>query len=186
MSCGILGSTLRLYCWGVDPAVAGSLGVDPAIFSAVYPREINSTGTWSAVAAGGATTCGIQTDSSLWCWGSNNYGQLGDGTTTDRTAPTRISITYNGQAVQWSTLPRRLNYASIHVCAIDTLANLWWVRDGAPPRLREVLQVTLGMADPASAAGAGDTTDTTSLATARLQPRTSPNASTALCNPGHP
>ena len=31
------------------------------------------------VAAGGAHTCAIKTDGSLWCWGYNKYGQLGDG-----------------------------------------------------------------------------------------------------------
>lgn len=68
VACGILSTTLRLYCWGSDQANVGSLGLDPATFSVVYPRAVNSTGTWTAVAAGGPTTCGIQSDLSLWCW----------------------------------------------------------------------------------------------------------------------
>ena len=32
----------------------------------------------------------IKTDGSLWSMGENQYGQLGDGTTTDRTSPTQI------------------------------------------------------------------------------------------------
>jgi alpha-tubulin suppressor-like RCC1 family protein len=31
------------------------------------------------VAAGGAHTCAIKEDGSLWCWGNNKYGQIGDG-----------------------------------------------------------------------------------------------------------
>jgi alpha-tubulin suppressor-like RCC1 family protein len=36
-------------------------------------------------------TCGITTTGKAYCWGSNNVGQLGDGTTTDRLIPTAVS-----------------------------------------------------------------------------------------------
>lgn len=32
----------------------------------------------------------IQEDGSLWTWGSNQYGELGDGTTTNRDEPVKI------------------------------------------------------------------------------------------------
>jgi alpha-tubulin suppressor-like RCC1 family protein len=35
--------------------------------------------------------CAIKTDSTLWCWGYNGYGQVGDGTTTDRYSPVQVS-----------------------------------------------------------------------------------------------
>ena len=37
--------------------------------------------------------------STLWAWGDNTYGQLGDGTNVDRDTPTQI-----GSATTWSAL----------------------------------------------------------------------------------
>ena len=48
------------------------------------------TNTIKQVSAGGYFSLVIKTDSSLWACGSNDRGQLGDGTTTDRLTPTRI------------------------------------------------------------------------------------------------
>jgi alpha-tubulin suppressor-like RCC1 family protein len=42
------------------------------------------------VSAGGSHTCGVTTDSRLYCWGWNYNGQLGDGTTTSRPRPVAV------------------------------------------------------------------------------------------------
>jgi alpha-tubulin suppressor-like RCC1 family protein len=42
------------------------------------------TGTWSAVASAQEHSCALKaSDSTLWCWGTNGYGQLGQGATSD-------------------------------------------------------------------------------------------------------
>jgi alpha-tubulin suppressor-like RCC1 family protein len=41
--------------------------------------------------AGDEFSCGISTDSRAYCWGWNNFGQLGDGTTTDRLTPVAVA-----------------------------------------------------------------------------------------------
>ena len=46
---------------------------------------------WASISAGGWHTVGITTSGAAYAWGRNNYGQLGDGTTTDRTTPTLVS-----------------------------------------------------------------------------------------------
>jgi alpha-tubulin suppressor-like RCC1 family protein len=45
--------------------------------------------SWSAVSAGYATACAIG-GGQLWCWGANGSGQIGDGTTAERTTPVRV------------------------------------------------------------------------------------------------
>ncbi len=42
------------------------------------------------ISAGGLHTCGDGSDGKVYCWGWNNYGQVGDGTTTDRTTPVAV------------------------------------------------------------------------------------------------
>jgi len=49
---------------------------------------------FSAVAEGGLHSLGLKTDGSLWAWGKNDYGQLGDGTTTDRLWPVLVGEGY--------------------------------------------------------------------------------------------
>src|SRR5207253_822972 len=41
----------------------------------------------SQTAIGYATMCARRGDGSVWCWGRNSQGELGDGTTTDRAIP---------------------------------------------------------------------------------------------------
>jgi len=47
-------------------------------------------GGWISVAAGDRHTVAIRSDGTLWAWGWNNYGQLGDGTTIDQYSPKKI------------------------------------------------------------------------------------------------
>lgn len=45
---------------------------------------------WAMVSGGTEHTLAIKADGSLWAWGKNDSGQLGDGTTSDRSYPTQI------------------------------------------------------------------------------------------------
>ena len=53
-----------------------------------------TTGTappaWVSLSAGYYHTLARKTDGTLWAWGSNGSGQLGDGTTVDKNVPTNI------------------------------------------------------------------------------------------------
>jgi alpha-tubulin suppressor-like RCC1 family protein len=45
----------------------------------------------TALAAGGDFTCALESDGTVWCWGTNYYGTLGDGTYTGRGTPAKVS-----------------------------------------------------------------------------------------------
>jgi hypothetical protein len=69
-----------------------------------------------SIAAGGNHTCMVKTNGTLWCWGGNGFGQLGDGTTTDKAVPTQIGTDTNWKVVS----------AVLHgTCAIKTNGTLW-------------------------------------------------------------
>ena len=68
------------------------------------------------IEVGGYHTLALDKDNNLWAWGSNGKGQLGDGTTTNKTSPTKIEtgITF----VQ-------LSAGHTHSAGIDNDGKLW-------------------------------------------------------------
>jgi alpha-tubulin suppressor-like RCC1 family protein len=52
----------------------------------MMPAGVSFTG----ISAGFAHTCAVATDGQGWCWGYNEGGRLGDGTTQDRNAPVKV------------------------------------------------------------------------------------------------
>ncbi|GAA4352648.1 hypothetical protein GCM10023185_12550 [Hymenobacter saemangeumensis] len=79
----------RLYAWGNN--TAGQLGDGSTItrltpVAVALPQDL-PTRSWARVAAGGFHTLALTADGQLCTWGNNTAGQLGDGSTTQRTLP---------------------------------------------------------------------------------------------------
>lgn len=112
------------YCWG--SARSGELGdgrgsndfLDPGLgeFSS-EPVAVQGGLAFTAISAGLGHTCGIVAGGAAHCWGSNRYGQLGDGTTTRRTTPTPVS-----GGLQFSSIGSGLRFT----CGIAAAAAYCW------------------------------------------------------------
>jgi alpha-tubulin suppressor-like RCC1 family protein len=78
-----------LWMWGKN--TNGQLG-DGTIVSKSSPvQTIAFSNNWKQVAAGGVFAAAIKSDGTLWTWGKNSYGELGDGTITHRSSPVQTT-----------------------------------------------------------------------------------------------
>lgn len=88
-SCALT-STGSAYCWGENPY--GGLG-NGTTDSSTTPVQVASPPgvTFKAVSAGDEHSCGLTPAGSIYCWGRNDTGQLGDGTADPRLAPVLVN-----------------------------------------------------------------------------------------------
>lgn len=104
-----------LWCWGANGN--GQLG-DGTTMDKHLPVQVVALGNKVAeIAAGGATTCARKLDGTLWCWGNNMYGQLGNGTTTDSSVPVQVTALAMEVA--------QVAVADNHTCARKLDGSLW-------------------------------------------------------------
>jgi prepilin-type N-terminal cleavage/methylation domain-containing protein len=92
-SCGIRGSG-QLLCWGFNDR--GQLG-DSTYVNRNTPVEVLGVGggaaypDWKKIGENlGWGACAVRSNGHAYCWGSNDYGQLGDGTTTTSNVPVEV------------------------------------------------------------------------------------------------
>jgi alpha-tubulin suppressor-like RCC1 family protein len=86
--------TLRTSVRENAPRALAFLFALASIFFVIAIQSASASGetTYTQVSAGRAHTCGLTTTGNIECWGDNDSGQLGDGTTIDRLVPTDAHV----------------------------------------------------------------------------------------------
>jgi alpha-tubulin suppressor-like RCC1 family protein len=133
-----------LFCWGDN--TFGRLG-DGTIFNKSSPVAVAALGaTVVAVALGDSHTCARKQDGTLFCWGSNEFGQLGDGTTVNKSSP--VAVTALGATVAEVAL------GFGHTCARKQNGTLFCWGLNASGQLGDGTTVTKSSPVPVTALGA--------------------------------
>ena len=87
-----------LWTWGDN--TFGQLGINSVSHRSSPTQTMDLATNWRDVACGMYHTLGVKTDGSLWSWGNNYYGGLGDNTVTHRSSPVQtISAGFNWSSV---------------------------------------------------------------------------------------
>jgi alpha-tubulin suppressor-like RCC1 family protein len=120
-----------LWCWGENSD--GQIG-DGSQANRKKPVQVETTASGESLGevtdacTGALHTCAQTTDGSVWCWGSNEFGQLGNATQKDERRPVRVAI--DGAVAQGS-----LSCGANHTCAIANDGSLQCWGDNAYSQL---------------------------------------------------
>ena len=108
-----------MSCWGEN--ANGQLGDGTrAGHTAPEPVLLPLGKSAVSISAGSYHSCAVLDDGSLRCWGSNEFGQLGDGTSIERTSPVSVDLGSGRSAVSVSA-------GESHTCAVldDSGVTCW-------------------------------------------------------------
>ncbi|MGQ0816299.1 MAG: RCC1 domain-containing protein, partial [Gemmatimonadota bacterium] len=108
------------YCWGRNEV--GQLGIGSGVVIATVPTVVAANVAFSQIDGGETHTCAVAMNNDLYCWGSSEHGELGDGSAfkpglAGATTPVRTS----------NILPRgsAISAGAGHTCALDTSSQPW-------------------------------------------------------------
>lgn len=77
-----------MWSWGSN--AQGALGDGTTVNNRNYPSQIGIGFSWQKISTGFLHSMAIRTDGTLWTWGFNDSGQLGDGTIINKNLPTQV------------------------------------------------------------------------------------------------
>jgi alpha-tubulin suppressor-like RCC1 family protein len=121
-SCGIRAPG-ALYCWGYG-GDSNRLGLEPEPSDTTTPQRLPGAEDWVSLSTSRGHGCAIKGDLSLWCWGENQFGQLGH--TAGNAPPVQVKS---------GTSYRQVSAGEAHTCGIRDNETLWCWGDNSSGQL---------------------------------------------------
>jgi alpha-tubulin suppressor-like RCC1 family protein len=152
-ACGLDANQVA-YCWGANNSI-GQLGTGSfAPPGSQSPIPVTGMMKFSQIATSSfGHSCGLSDAGAAYCWGQNGWGQLGDGTQENRSAPTAVSggVSFVELTAGW-----------LHTCGLTaTGAAYCWgsgqMVDGSTVHILSPFAVSGGLTFRTISAGAGHT-----------------------------
>ncbi len=111
-TCAVSGSG-SAWCWGRN--VSGQVGDGTDGNARHQPVQLSGLTNVAAVSAGRFDhTCAVMSWFAIFCWGSNEFGQLGTGDQESKNEPTQVGTDYE-----------MIQAGRDHTCALDTAGAAW-------------------------------------------------------------
>ena len=118
-----LKTTGSVWTWGSN--VSGELGTGTFGGYINTPGQVGTDINWRSVGAGDDNSFALKSNNTLWGFGNNDYGKLGNDSTIRVNVPTQINSETN-----WKTIP--VNFAYDHSAVIKSDNSVWsWGWDGS-------------------------------------------------------
>jgi Regulator of chromosome condensation (RCC1) repeat len=107
------------YCWGNNSE--GETGTGTLSPSVPTPTAVQTGLRFTGISAEGPgtfsnSTCGLTAAGEAWCWGANQFGQLGDGTTNSSAVPVQVQTDVPFSSIETGYF---------HSCGIAVTGELW-------------------------------------------------------------
>ena len=123
----VVASDDKMYCWGLNNN--GELGNNSSVNSSV-PVAVNADGvlagkTIGQMSAGFSSTCAVDSEYNMYCWGYNDNGQLGNNSTNNSRVPARVYVPKENTTIAANAMKIHTQYAKKTAATCQAVAAGW-------------------------------------------------------------
>jgi alpha-tubulin suppressor-like RCC1 family protein len=136
---------LNAYAWGSNSS--GQLGDNTLAAKSSPVNVAGNFGDWIQVSASEEYSLGLRANGTLWAWGNNDNGRLGDGTTISRTSPVSVL----GGFTDWVQVSGNGSHSSNSSLGVRANGTLWAWGNNSYGKLGD--NTTVGKSSPVSVVG---------------------------------
>lgn len=112
-----------VWTWGINQS--GELGNSNVKFASYVPVQVLGLNDVKTISAGSNFSLALKNDGTVWAWGANYFGQLGDGTTIYRYTPVQVNGLTDVKAIsaRWSSTALK-NDGTVWIWGFDGSAEI--------------------------------------------------------------